>query len=244
MAEVRRRPPQSDTDRGVVANVFVQIAKVVQWLLLALVCAVLFEWVGMTWWWPADGVQHSRRMLELEKAHLGTAFPRHLVSTAPVKFANDVGRKLSHVAFTLTRLNDVIEWATMPPAAGEAQTKKSIRRLVYGISRYLIAAEQILQVFGNRLAILILATPVFGLCGLVAFVDGLVRRDIRRWGGGRESGFVYHWAKRIALPVAVAVWLIYLAVPVSVQPSFVILPFATLLGFAVTAAVGTFKKYL
>lgn len=244
MSEARRSPPQSSTERGVIGGLFVLASKAVQWLLLALVCAVLLEWIGMIWWWPAAGVQHSRRMLEVEQAHLGTEFPRHLVSTEPVKFANDFGHRLSHVAFASTRLNDVIEWATTTPAADEARLKKMIRRVTYGISRYLIAGEQILQVFGTRLAILVLATPVFGLCGLVAFVDGLVRRDIRRWGGGRESGFVYHWAKRVALPVAVAVWLIYLVVPVSVQPSLVILPFAALLSFAVTAAIGTFKKYL
>ena len=102
----------------------------------------------------------------------------------------------------------------------------------------------VVRIFGTRLAILILAIPVFGLCGIVAMVDGLVRRDLRRWGGGRESGFIYHWAKRVALPLAVGVWLIYLIVPISVHPSLVILPFATLLGLAITAAVGTFKKYL
>ena len=39
-------------------------------------------------------------------------------------------------------------------------------------------------------------TPVFVLFTLVALVDGLVRRDLRRWGGGRESSFVYHYAKQ------------------------------------------------
>lgn len=244
MADARGNPPRAETERGVVGSLFAPVAKAVQWLLLALVCAVILEWVGMTWWWPADGVEHSRRMIEVERAHLGTAFPRHLVSTAPAKFANDVGRGLSHVAFTLTRLDAVIEWANMPPAEDEARPKKAIRRVVYGISRYLIAADQVLQVFGTRLAILILATPVFGLCSVVAIVDGLVRRDLRRWGGGRESGFIYHWAKRVAIPLAVAVWLVYLVMPISVPPSLIILPFATLLGLSITAAVGTFKKYL
>ncbi len=244
MSETRRHPSQSGTERGVAGSILILAAKAVQWLLLALVCAVFLEWIGMIWWWPDDGVQHSRRMLEQEQVHLGAAFPRHLVSTAPVKFANDVGRRLSHMVFTFTRLNEVIEWASTSPAPEEARPKRATRRFANAISRYLIAAEQILQVFGTRLAILILATPVFGICSIVAIVDGLVRRDLRRWGGGRESGFIYHWAKRVALPLAVAVWLIYLVLPVTLKPSLIILPFVTLLSLAITAAIGTFKKYL
>ena len=96
----------------------------------------------------------------------------------------------------------------------------------------------------RHVAVLVLAMPVLGICCVVALIEGLVRRDLRRWGGGRESGFIYHWAKRVALPIAVGVWLIYLMVPVSIHPSFVILPFAALLGLATSAAASTFKKYL
>ena len=55
---------------------------------------------------------------------------------------------------------------------------------------------QITQVFALRLVILTLAALVIGLFTLVALVDGLVQRDLRRWGGGRESSFVYHYAKK------------------------------------------------
>lgn len=244
MAETRRVPPRAEAEQGFVASLFTFIAKGFQWGLLALVFAILLEWAGMIWWWPAQGVQHSRRMLELEQGYLGSEFPRHLFSSEPVHFASTIGNQLSDVIFGLTRLNDVIEWATTPPRAHEARVRSTIRRFVNTLTRYLIGAEQILRVFGTRLAILILAAPVFGLCSIVAAVDGLVRRDLRRWGGGRESGFIYHWAKRVALPLAVGVWLVYLVLPISLHPSLVILPFATLLGLAITAAAGTFKKYL
>ena len=67
------------------------------------------------------------------------------------------------------------------------------------------------QVFAARLAILTLATPVFGLFAAVALVDGLVRRDPRRWVGGRQSSFVYHYAKKAALPLVIIAWVRYLA---------------------------------
>ena len=103
---------------------------------------------------------------------------------------------------------------------------------------------QVTQVFSVRLAILTLATPVFMLFSLVALVDGFVKRDLRRWGGGRESSFVYHWAKRSALPLLVLSWVIYLALPFSLHPTFIVLPFAVLFALSVAVTASTFKKYL
>lgn len=112
------------------------------------------------------------------------------------------------------------------------------------IAAYVLAAMQVTQVFSVSLAILVLALPVFGLFSLVAIVDGLVKRDLRRLGGGRESSFVYHWAKRSALPLLVLTWVVYLALPFSLHPSFVVLPFATLFALSVAVTASTFKKYL
>lgn len=112
------------------------------------------------------------------------------------------------------------------------------------VAEYVLAAIQVTQVFSIRLAVLALAMPVFVMFSLVAIVDGLVKRDLRRWGGGRESSFVYHWAKRSALPLLVFTWVIYLALPFSLHPSFVVLPFATLFALSVAVTASTFKKYL
>jgi len=51
-----------------------------------------------------------------------------------------------------------------------------------------------------------------------------------------------HPAKKAVLPLAVLAWVIYLALPFSLHPTFVVLSFATL--FALTVVASTFKKYL
>jgi integrating conjugative element membrane protein (TIGR03747 family) len=112
------------------------------------------------------------------------------------------------------------------------------------MAEYVLAMMQVTQVFSVRLAILTLAMPIFLLFSLVALVDGLVQRDLRRWGGGRESSFVYHYAKKAALPLVVLTWVTYLALPFSLHPTFVILPFATLFALTVAVTASTFKKYL
>lgn len=37
-------------------------------------------------------------------------------------------------------------------------------------------------------------------------VDGVMRRDIRRFGAGRESGFTYHRARANRIPLVVLPW--------------------------------------
>ena len=46
------------------------------------------------------------------------------------------------------------------------------------------------------------------------------------------------------LPTLSAPWLLYLALPVSLHPLWVLLPSAALLGVAVAITAGTFKKYV
>jgi hypothetical protein len=46
------------------------------------------------------------------------------------------------------------------------------------------------------------------LAAFVGLVDGLVRRDVRRFGAGRESGFLHHRAKAALAPLAMPPWMV------------------------------------
>jgi integrating conjugative element membrane protein (TIGR03747 family) len=99
--------------------------------------------------------------------------------------------------------------------------------LVYvNVESYLIAAAYTTLVFLVRLLVLCLTLPLFLMAAFVGLVDGLVRRDIRRFGAGRESGFIYHRARASLIPLAVLPWVTYLALPVSVNPLLILLPSA------------------
>ena len=112
------------------------------------------------------------------------------------------------------------------------------------IADFIVAAATITQVFAVRLAVLTLAMPAFALAILVGVLDGLVLRDLRRWGGGRESSYLYHHAKRWIWPLFITAWVLYLSLPFSVHPAFSILPFAALIGLLVAITAASFKKYL
>ena len=243
MAEVSD-PRRPISQPGTSSRILTALAQALKWLLVSLLFSVVIEWLGMMFWWEEQGLAHSRQMLRAELGYLGDDFQRSLLTSDPLRFAQNVSRHFHHVLFELTRFVDFIEWVTPAPRAGEEGLRITLHHAYQPIAAFVISAMQMTQVFAVRLSILTLATPVFGLFAGVALVDGLVRRDLRRWGGGRESSFVYHYAKKAALPLVVIAWVLYLALPFSLHPSWVILPFSIGFGLAVTVTASTFKKYL
>lgn len=229
---------------GTFSRILTALAQALKWLLLSLLFSIVIEWIGMVSWWEEQGSAHSRQMLAVELNYLNADFRRSLLTSDPLRFARDLSGRFYHVLFELTRFADLIEWVAPVPSTGEEGIRATLHHAYRPVAEFILAAMQMTQVFAVRLAILTLATPVFGLFAGVALVDGLVRRDLRRWGGGRESSFVYHYAKKAAFPLVVIAWVLYLALPFSLHPSWVILPFAIGFGLAVTVTASTFKKYL
>ncbi|MCP4287852.1 MAG: TIGR03747 family integrating conjugative element membrane protein, partial [Gammaproteobacteria bacterium] len=204
------------------------LAKVIQWILLSLIFSIIVEWAGMVLWWPDEGIEHSRTMLATEISYLESDFKHSVVTSDPARFAKRFADNTYHYLFEVTRLVDFIRWVSPQPAANERGLRPTLHKIYQPTAEFVIAMMQITQLFSVRLAILTLAMPVFLLFSLVALVDGLVQRDLRRWGGGRESSFVYHYAKKAALPLVVVTWVVYLALPFSLHPSFIVLPFAAM----------------
>jgi integrating conjugative element membrane protein (TIGR03747 family) len=244
MAESVADPRRRVVQEGLISKSLTAIAKIIQWLLLSLLFSIIIEWAGMVLWWPDEGLEHSRMMLTEEISYLDTDFRRSVVTSDPARFAKRFADNTYHYLFEVTRFVDLIRWVSPPPTANEQGLRPELHQIFHPIAEFVIAMMQVTQVFSVRMAILTLAMPIFLLFSLVALVDGLVQRDLRRWGGGRESSFVYHYAKKAALPLVVITWVVYLALPFSVHPTFVILPFSTLFALTVEITASTFKKYL
>lgn len=244
MAETVADPRRTAVQQGLFSRGLATISQAIMWLLFSLLFSIVVEWVGMVLWWPEQGIDHSRMMLSNEISYLDTDFRRSVVTSDPARFAKEVADGTYHYLFEVTRVVAFIHWVSPSPRPEEQGMRPTLHKLYRPLAEFIIAAMQVTQVFSVRLAILTLATPVFLLFSLVALVDGLVRRDLRRWGGGRESSFVYHYAKKAVLPLVVITWVTYLALPFSLHPTFIVLPFAALFAFAVAVTASTFKKYL
>ena len=244
MAEAVADPRRRVVQEGLISKSLTAVAKIIQWVLFSLVFSIIIEWAGMVLWWPDEGLDHSRTMLAKEISYLDTDFKRSVVTSDPARFAKRFADNTYHYLFEVTRFVDFIRWVSLQPTLNEQGVRPTLHKVYHPIAEFVIAMMQVTQVFSVRLAILTLAMPVFLLFSLVALVDGLVQRDLRRWGGGRESSFVYHYAKKAALPLVVLTWVIYLALPFSLHPTFIVLPFATLFALTLAVTASTFKKYL
>ena len=244
MAEVANDPRRTAVQQGLFSKGLTAVAQITQWLIFSLIFSIIIEWAGMILWWPDEGINHSRTMLAKEIQYLDTDFHRSIITSDPARFAKQVADKTYHYLFEFTGLVDFIRWVSILPTVNEKGVRSTLHNIYRPIAKFVIAAMQVIQLFSVRLAILTLAMPVFLLFSLVALVDGLVQRDLRRWGGGRESSFVYHYAKKAVLPLVILSWIVYLALPFSLHPSFVVLPFAGLFALSVAVTASTFKKYL
>ncbi|KPA97023.1 integrating conjugative element membrane protein, PFL_4697 family [Pseudomonas asplenii] len=241
------RHPQSTREKGLLGKILELPFSLFGILLVALFFSVLSEWFGLLLFWPEEGWQRSRDMLDRELAWICAAHPASLLLEQPEQTARWIITQVYEWCFERTGL---IDWISRSGEAARSNDKlgsglrSHVGRVHAHIESYGLAAVYAVLTFLLRLLILTLTLPLVLMVLLGAVVDGLVRRDLRRFGAGRESGFIYHRAKRLIAPLWVAPWIIYLALPFSVNPLLVTLPGALALGLAVSISVGSFKKYL
>ena len=101
-----------------------------------------------------------------------------------------------------------------------------------------------LQLFSARLGVIVLEAPLLLLVSSAALADGMVGWYRRRSGSGRESGFVYHRAKRHAGHAVVLLAFAYLVPPAFVDPRMVITAAAIVLAVTIRIAAAHFKKFI
>lgn len=248
-----RKNNQAVAEPGMVGRCVALILRVLVYTVATWAFAVVIGWVGMAFFWEAQGSGHSAMMLETELGYLNTDFKRSAMVAVPLEFANRFSDYFYQTIFQKTGIERAIRWlATATPQQEQMYLQHHTLHYLHGWIRsayrlaadYILAAIHITAVFSVRLAVLSLSAPAIVLLVLVGIIDGLVQRDIRRWSGGRESAFIYHWAKKCLLPSLTLPWMIYLSMPVSIHPNLIVLPFAVLFAVAVKVMTATFKKYL
>lgn len=239
---------QQNRQQGLIAGIITLPFRLFGVLCGSLLLCIVIECVGMHLFWPEQGWRHAQGMLDYELAQLSGHFTRSALVQEPGRTAHWLVEQAYEWIFVKTGM---LEWMRNAANQASAPSHGATRDFRYYISQayvwvesYLIAAAFTTLVFIVRLMVLVLTLPLFLMAAFAGLVDGLVRRDIRRFGAGRESGFIYHRAKASLMPLAVLPWVIYLALPVSISPLLILLPSAVLLGLATDIAAGSFKKYL
>jgi integrating conjugative element membrane protein (TIGR03747 family) len=217
-------------------------------LCASLLLSIAVECIALHFFWPDEGWRHAKSMLDHELTHVSEDFARSALLREPGRSARWLIVHGYDWLFVKSGLLDGIRDASRRDAVGvrprALDFRAYVEQLGVHVEDYVLAAAYTVLVFFVRLLVLTLSLPLFATAAFVGFVDGLVRRDVRRFGAERESAFVYHRARATLTPLLVLPWTLFLAFPVGVHPLFVLLPGAALLGGAVNIAAATFKKYL
>ncbi len=229
--------------KSLTVRIILSIFKIFVFLVIALIVSIFIEWIGIVFFWPEQGAMHSEMMLRMELGYLNKNFKNFVFGVTPTDFAFQISSGIHYYIFEWTRIKDVLEWLlNTPDDAGSLRL--TIASVVYILWDYITAAINTTQVFGVRLAVAILSTPAFVLLGLAAFIDGLVQRELRRFGGDVEHASLYHYVKRWVRPSIIGAWFIYLGMPISLHPNFIFIPASFMFGFAIYLTSSMYKKYI
>ena len=236
----------------------------------ALLLALTLQGVGMMLFWPEQGWRHADTLAQQELARIPETFPRSLLIPDPAHTAQRLDDTLQYWLLQRsglhTRLNkqqitaekaaqthkNPVDIHKIPAhihtASARSYTqqgfKQHLNQASHWLSNAMLAAAHTTRTFALRLLALALCLPLFLATAMLGLIDGLVRRDQRRFGAGQESGFIYHRAKASLGPLFVWPWLLWLALPLSLPPLALLLPSAILQGVAIGLTASRFKKSL
>lgn len=200
------------------------------WSLSTIFIAWLIEVVGMYYFWGPD---HSHQVLQKEMTYLGTFNQNLLTGIYPGEIASTC---IGYIDTAIRVLN--LRELSRSLAGGESNSFSDT------LSQGITVLMDTLFIFAVRLSVCISAATGFALIILVAFIDGLVERDIRRACGGIESAMIYHRSKRLIVPSMMLSFGFYMTSPISIHPTIVFLPIMALVGFTIYSTAKSFKKYL
>lgn len=205
-------------------------------LFISLILSILFEWIGITFFWSEQGHFHSQEMMIQELNWISERATRTLFGYAPDELANTITLSVHDWLFVKTGFQ---AWLQSP------HQSSSWEQIFFHYARaYLESVIYVCITFVVRLIVIVLTSPLFLLAAFAGFTEGLMRRDLRKFGSGRESSFLYHHARRYIKPVMIGSWILYLSMPFSIYPNLILIPAAFLFGLSICITVASFKKYL
>ncbi|MDC9622453.1 TIGR03747 family integrating conjugative element membrane protein [Xenorhabdus bovienii] len=244
-----RQPSQPPRQHGLLYCVLWEWPwQIAGFIVMSWLFSLLLEYLGMTFCWPEQGASHSQTMMKTELQFLSTEFTQSLLLSNPAQTVSDWLAQIYNWLFVDSGFMHWIQGQRQYQLNSRNDFLREFNTVLQGVSGYLqqygLATVFITMVTLIRIAILVLSVPLFVMVFLVALVDGLGRRDLRRYGAGYESSFVYHHAKRGIKPACTIPCVLYLSWPDVVYPTMILLPAAIILGIVVMVTTSMFKKYL
>ena len=209
---------------GIVHQLFRVFSRLILLLGFALLASIIIEIIGVIYFWPEQGAQKSHLMMQQEVIYLG-------------RFA-EKNPFLSGADEQVFRwLADLDQWLVGIGLGWLAATIQSI-------SLYVEITLNMVNVFVLRVFVMLFSFPIYVFFGIIGLTRGLVKRELRKWGGGRESSGQFHlWMNMVPLGF-MSSWFFYLSWPYTINPNFIVMPFAMFFGWMIMLTSYRIKKHL
>lgn len=215
------------------------VLRLVQWAAIIALITLVVDLLYVFWPYPGKprGVETLELNLQQEWQLLISLSDEHF---APLAYR--IHGTLYQGAFVVTGIDPLVA------GASDSTQGDGLNKLGQEFIRSTLEVWQTcavgLQLFACRLAVLAMAIPLFLLAAIGAVSDGLVTWYLRRTGGGRESAFIYHRAKRLSAISVLGLCFVYLVPPIPLDPRWILPPFVFAYAAGIRVATAYFKKYL
>lgn len=206
MAEVTQRAEQQqESQKTLLGTIISTPFQFLGVMFGSLIGAIIVEWVCLYFFWPDAGWKHAQTMFEYELSWLSQGLLHSVVVQEPGRTATWLAQLAYDWLFVKTGM---VDWMTNMTTIAQAGPRSplDVRYLtaqgVSTLQNYGLAALYTVLTFVVRLVILAMTIPLFLMAAFTGLVDGLVRRDLRKFGAGRESSYLYHKARGSIIPLA------------------------------------------
>lgn len=211
-----QRTPPSRPPQGPIGWLLSLTGRLIGLVIGALVLRVVLELAGLYFWWPQEGDRHVLQVMKQEQTEL-------VIALQPHPLGDEITILLKSGAPHILKARHKTNWLHLEPFTVLAYTLVS---------------------FMLRLVWLAVMLPQLCLYALIGLTDGLIRRDLRRFGSGLESVFLHRYVIKFGSSVATTLWVFYLAHPLFLPARLVLLPATIWFGITVWMVAGSFKRYI
>ncbi|ENN6469926.1 DUF4400 domain-containing protein [Vibrio vulnificus] len=204
---------------------FVLLAKT---LIVSLFVSIGVALVGVTWFWPEQGVNHELTTLNLELSEL--AFELRSVGAGFSYWVSNITAQLMEATWLGGYIRSAVTWV------GGLFSDQAV---MYGEVAYYAT-----MVFVVRLGVILSSLPILVIWMLLGFFCGLTERDLRRFNAALESSTIFNLAMRNAkIPFFICI-AAYLSWPTRAYAVIATLPVCIGTFVMVYLAVAHYKKRL
>ena len=225
----QQKRAQNTKRQGVFTKTVTFIISLPMPIFVTMIISICVEWFVMYKFYPEMGADHSLQILQQEAKYLNTHFKESLLGSNPITLAGD----------SITWVDDHI----FNPL-GIKEYKKRSKQERSDWWTVIVSAYTIVKVVILRLCVLFLSLPAYLLFATVGIVIGLVERDLRKFGSGRESADRFELSRKLISPSIILCFILYISWPNSINPAFIVVPFAALFGYSIYLTISNYKKYL